>query len=152
MLGSKFPKFLSFLKQQISFSSNFASMSRVMTHNFYILSTKGVYPSTNLVKFYVSSQKSEILHFDGRLLSKSCSFNKKSTEELSLMILKCAAKFKENWLVVSNMTQEIWWIFTQTLKNLKIPLRWVLFVPSIMLQFESFRGIMCHDTESWCKS
>ena len=95
MLGSKFPKFLSFLKQQISFSSNFASMSRVMTNNFYILSTKGVYPSTNLVKFYVSSQKSEILHFDGRLLSKSCSFNKKSTEELSLMILKCAAKFKE---------------------------------------------------------
>ena len=33
---------------------------------------KGVNQSTNLVKFYVSSQKSEILLFDGLLWSKSC--------------------------------------------------------------------------------
>ena len=34
----------------------------------YILSTKGAYQSTNLVKFHLSSRKSEILHFDGLLL------------------------------------------------------------------------------------
>ena len=49
---------------------------------FYILSAKGTcYQSTSLVKFYVSSQKSGILHFDGILLSKSCTVStKKSTE------------------------------------------------------------------------
>ena len=36
---------------------------------FYILSTKGAYQSTNLVKFHQSSQKSENLHFDVLLLS-----------------------------------------------------------------------------------
>ena len=59
------------------------------------------------------------------------SFNWKSTEELSLMTLKSDAKFKKNWLVISNMTSEIWWVFTQILKSLKILLRWVLFVQSI---------------------
>ena len=63
---------------------------------FYILSTKGAYQSANLVKFYLSSPKSEILHFDGFLLSKSCTVSgKKSTEELSLMTLKSDTKFKE---------------------------------------------------------
>ena len=37
---------------------------------FYVLSTKGGYQGTNLVKFDVKSQKSEVLHFDGLLLSK----------------------------------------------------------------------------------
>ena len=48
------------------FFRNSASLFSVMRHNssvlfqmkFYILSTKGAYQSTNLVKFYVSSQKS----------------------------------------------------------------------------------------------
>ena len=48
------------------------------------------------MKFYVSSRKSEILHFDGLLLSKSCTISaKKSTEELSLMTLNSDPKFKE---------------------------------------------------------
>ena len=38
---------------------------------------------------------------------------------------------KKNWLVVSNMTWGIWWIFTQPLKCLKISLWWVLFVQSM---------------------
>ena len=44
----------------------------------------------------MSSQKSEISHFDGLLLSKSCTVSaKKSTEELSLMTLHSDPKFKE---------------------------------------------------------
>ena len=44
----------------------------------------------------MSSRKSEILHFDGLLLSKSCTISaKKSTEELSLMTLNSDPKFKE---------------------------------------------------------
>ena len=34
---------------------------------FYILSTRGAYERTNLVNFHLSSQKSDILHFDGLL-------------------------------------------------------------------------------------
>ena len=38
---------------------------------FYILSAKEDYESTNLVKFHMSSWKSEILHFNGFLFSES---------------------------------------------------------------------------------
>ena len=79
VLRSKFTKFLSFFKQQIRFSSNFVSLFSVMRRNFsiifwlkfYILSPKGVYQSTNLVKFHVSRRKSEILLFYRFLFSKS---------------------------------------------------------------------------------
>ena len=68
---SKFTKFLAFLKQKISFSSNFAPLFSTMRHNFSVpfqlkcsmLLTKGAYQSANLVKFHLSSWKSEILHF-----------------------------------------------------------------------------------------
>ena len=80
----------------------------------------------------MSSQKSEILHFDGLLLSKSYKVPaKKSTEELSLMKFKSDAKFKENWIVVLNMTWRTSWVFTQPLKSLKISLRWAHSVQSI---------------------
>ena len=36
--------------------------------NFYILSTKGAYQSTNFVKLHLSSRKSEIFPFNGLLL------------------------------------------------------------------------------------
>ena len=56
----KIHQILSILKQQVSFSSDFASLFSVMRHNssvlfwvkYYKFSTKGVYQ--NLVKFHVS--------------------------------------------------------------------------------------------------
>ena len=93
---------------------------------FCILSTKGAYQSTNLVKRHVSSQKSEILHFDGFLLSKSYKVSAKKVKKSYLSgHLRVMQSLKKNWLVVSNMTWRIWWIFTQLLKNLKISFRWV---------------------------
>ena len=76
VLGSNFTKILSFLIQQIGFSSNFASLFSIIRHNssvlfqlkFYILSTKGAYQCINLVKWHLSSRKSDILFFDGLLL------------------------------------------------------------------------------------
>ena len=38
---------------------------------------------------------------------------------------------KKKWLVVSNMTWGILWIFTQPLKSSKILLQWAIFVQSI---------------------
>ena len=71
-----------------------------------------------------------ILHFDDLVLPKSCTVSAEKTEELSLMILKSDAKFKEK-LVVSNMTQGISRIVTQPLKSLKILLQRALFVQRI---------------------
>ena len=61
----------------------------------YILSTKGAYQITNMVKFHLSSWKSEIFHSDGFLLSKSYKVSAKKVQELSLMTLKSDAEFKE---------------------------------------------------------
>ena len=105
MIRSKFTKFLSFLKQQIGFSSIFVSLFSAMRHNssvlfqlkFYMLSTKGASESTNLAKFHLSSIKSEILHLNGILLSNSYKVSSKKvyTEELFIMTLKSDTKFKE---------------------------------------------------------
>ena len=147
MLSSKFDKFLSFLKQQIRFSSNFLSLFSVMRHNssilfkltFYILSTKGAYQSKSLVKFHVGSGESLCT-----LMGSFCSLYKvsakKITEEVSLMTLTSDAK--KNWLAFSSMIWGLWWIFAQPFKSLKFFFRWTLFVQSI-------QGLSYKNTESY---
>ena len=102
MLGSKFAKFISFLKQQIRCFSNFASLFSVMKQNhsallwldLYVISAKGAYHSTNLVKFHMSSCKSEIRHFDGMLLFKLYRFSAKKVL-IKKLLIKSDANFKE---------------------------------------------------------
>ena len=70
-----------------------------------ILSTKGIYQSTDLVKFDVSSQKSKILHFYCFILSKSFKDSAKKVQRSYLSWhWKVMQSLKKNWLVVSNMT------------------------------------------------
>ena len=45
---------------------------------------------------------------------------------------------KKSWLVVSNMTWGIWWIFNHPLKSLKISLWWALFIQSIKVSYLSW--------------
>ena len=148
VLWSKFTKFLSFLKQQVGFPSNFASLFSVTRHNssvyfwlkFYILPTKGAYQSINLVKFHVSSRKSEILNFDGLLLSKLYNVSAKKVQKSYLSwYWRVMLSLNKNWLVVSNMTWEIWWIFTQALKSLKISLQWDLFIHSMRFELKKIQ-------------
>ena len=47
------------------------------------------------MKFQVSSRKSEILHFDGLLLSKSYKVSAKKVQKSCLITLKSDATFKE---------------------------------------------------------
>ena len=127
MLRSKFAKSLSFLKQQIAFSSNFASPFSVMRHNFsvlsylkfYILSTKGAYQSINLVKFEVSSRKSEILHFDGIFLFKSYKVSTKKVQKSCLWWhLRVVPSLKKHWLVVSNLKCNFMFIWHQKFREI----------------------------------
>ena len=115
VLRSKFTKFLSFLKQQISFSLTFASLFSVMRKKssilfqliFYVHSAKGAYQSTNLVKFHVSSRNSEILHFDGFLLSKSYKVSAKKVQKSNLTWeWRVMQSLKKNWLVVMGIIKQ----------------------------------------------
>ena len=124
MLGSKFTKFLSFLKQKISFFQILRYFSMLWDITPLYLFYLKFY--TNLVKFQMSSRKSEILHFSGFLLSKSYKVSPKT------------------WGIELN--------FIRAPKNLK---NYTFMGPFclnyIMFQLENFIEIMCHDTEGWCK-
>ena len=107
----------------------------------------------NLVNFYVSSRKSENLHFDWMLLSKAY---KDLDENIQKSYVSCQwsvmQSLKKNWLLVSKMTWRIWWIFTQPLKSPKISLWWAIFVQGIWgLSQKKYREVIFHDTKQWYK-
>ena len=72
--------------------------------------TRGLkYDIRNLVNFHVSSQKSENLHFDGILLSKTY---KKLDEKVQKSYIswywRVMQTLKKNWLFVPKMSRGIW--------------------------------------------
>ena len=81
----------------------------------------------NLVNFHVSCRKSENLHFDQILLSKTYKdLYEKIQKSYVSWHWRVVQSLQKNWLLVSNMTWGFWWIFNQPLKSPKIPLRWVI--------------------------
>ena len=142
MLGSKFTKFLSFLKQQISFSSNFTSMFRVMRHDC-ILSTKGVYQSTNLVKFYVSSWKSEVLHLMGSFCPNHVHFQLKKYRRVISHDTEKWCKFEKT---LTLWFQKLAWGIGWTFKNLKICTLMGSFCPKRDVAARKFQRnyVSCH--------
>ena len=85
VLGSKFTKFLSFWNQKLVFLHILQHPSvswdinpmYFFSLNFIYFHHKKAYQSTNLVKFHLSSRKSEILHFDGLLCKNHIKFQLK---------------------------------------------------------------------------
>ena len=55
---------------------------------------------------------------------------------------------QRNWLMVSNMTWGIWWIFNHPLKIPKISLHWAKYM---RFELKKYRGVIFHNTEQWCK-
>ena len=56
---------------------------------------------------------------------------------------------KKIWLVVSNMTWWIWWIFTQPFKSLKIYFWWVFFIQNIQGLKNDERNLVNFHANSW---
>ena len=55
-------------------------------------------------------------------------------------------------LLVSKMACGIGWTFIRALQSLKDCILMGSFCQKhLMFQLENFRGIMCHDTEGWCR-
>ena len=108
------------------------------------------------MKFHLSGQKSETLHCDGLLFSKSYKVKKKKKVQKTYLpwYWGLIQSLKKNWLVVLNVTG-IWWIFTQPLKSPKMSIRLTLMFDkmSVKLGFElrKYRRVIFHDTEQGCK-
>ena len=117
-----------------------------------MLSAKVACESTNLVKFHVSSRKSDILHFDGFLLSKSYRVSAKKVQNSYLSWhWRVMQSLKKNWLVVSNMTWRIWWILIQLLKSLKILFDGLFLSKVCKVWATKIQRSYLHDIEQWCK-
>ena len=93
------------------------------------------------------SQKSEILYFDGFLLSKSYKVSANQVQKSYLSWhWRVMQSLNKNWVVVSNITWGIWWIFTQPLRSLKI-----LFRKYTRFDLQKYGGVVFYDTELWRK-
>ena len=127
VLGSKFTEFLSVLKQQIKFCIN------LQCHETQLLCT---FLAENLYTFNKRSLSRykfgeiESLKF-GTLMGSLRQNNIKFQLKKYRRVISHERSLKKKWLVVSNMTWGILWIFTQPLKSSKILLQWAIFVQSI---------------------
>ena len=74
--------------------------------------------------------ESESLKF-GNLMDSLRQNNIKFQLKKYRRVISHERSLKKKWLVVSNMTWGILWIFTQPLKSSKILLQWAIFVQSI---------------------
>ena len=113
------------------FLLNFASVFRVMRHDssaytflskiLYTFNKRSLEKYVNLVKFYVSSRKSELFHFDEFLWSKSCTVQpEKYKWVISHDTEQWCEIWRKNYFFLWKMTWELWWILTQAVKNIKI--------------------------------
>ena len=94
---------------------------------FYILSTKGV--------IKVQFGEIESLEF-GTVMGSLRQNNIKSQLKKYRRVIFHEQSLKKKWLVVSNITWGILWIFTQPLKSFKILLQWAIFVQSIRFELK----------------
>ena len=124
-------KFRSVLKQQISFSLNFASIFSVMRHNSSVLvSAEILYTFNERIQSRYKFGEMKNLKF-GTLMGSLRQNNIKFQLKKYRRVISHERSLKKKWLVVSNMTWGILWIFTQPLKSSKILLQGAIFVQSI---------------------
>ena len=123
VVGWKFTKFLmSYLKPQVSFSLNFASLFSVMRDNSFVLF---------LLKLYIIWMKEHIKVQNFRLLTVHMKFHQtcpligsfcwkytKLQWRYDSWHWRVMQNLKKNWFSVSKMTR-IWWILTQALETLQ---------------------------------
>ena len=111
------------------------------------------YHKKDLVNFHPTTQKSKRFTSIGYFCPKYIRFQLKKYREV---IFHDTKQWCKNWinldLVVSKMGWGIGWTFIRALKSLKNCTLMGSFCPkNIMFQLENFRGVMCPDTERWCK-
>ena len=111
------------------------------------------YDMRNLVNFHPTTQKSKNFTSMGYFCPNYMRFELKKYRRV---IFHDTEQWCKIWinpdLVVSKMAWGIGWTFIRASKSLKDCTLMSSFCPNhIMFQLESFRGVMCHDTEGCCK-
>ena len=124
----KFTKFkMSYLKLQVNFTLNFASLFSLMRNNssvlfelrLYMIWTKEAHQSTKFQTFDCSGKISPNLYLDRLLLLKVYKIlDKKVKRSCVSWPWRLMQNLRKNWSVVSKMTK-IWWNLTRTLESLK---------------------------------
>ena len=152
MLGSKFTKFLSFFRQQISFSSNFASIFSIMRHNssvFFLAETLYTFNKRSLskykfgeispeqLKFFWKSYKVPVKKVQKRNLSWHWRSDARFKEKLT-----CGFKYDINDLVNFHPT---------ILKSTNFTLMGYFCPKYMRFGLKKYRGVIIHDPEQWCK-
>ena len=158
-LGSKFTKFLSLLKQQIGFSSNFASLFSVLRHSSSVLfQLKFLYFQQKepiKVQFWWNftwSVKSLIFcTLMGFFCQNHIKFHlKKNTEELSVMTQESDAKFKEKLAYGFKYMEFFQFSFNHS-KVQKFHFDGLLLSKLYEVWAKKYRGVIFHDTKQWGK-
>ena len=100
----------------------------------------------NLENFDLSTRNSQNFSFD-------CNFwSKKAQRSYLSWHRRVMQNLKKNWLVVRKMIWGICQISTRALESLKIGTLMGFFCLKYkMHELKIYRGVMCNDTEEWCK-
>ena len=108
---------------------------------------------SNLVNLHASSWKSENLHFDGLLLSKTYKvLDEKVEKSYVSWHWRVIQSFKKNWPLFRKMARGIWWMLMRAVASLKIcTLMCFSCWKYIMFESKNYRGVMCRNTGEWCK-
>ena len=105
-----------------------------------------------MVKFYLSSRKSEILHFEGLLLSKACTVSaKKVQKSYPAWHWRVMQSLKKNWLVLSKWHKEFGNFSPNHLKVWQVHFEGLFLSKVQSFELKQFRGVIFHDTEQWCR-
>ena len=125
----KFTKFfMSYLKPQVSFSLNFASLFNVMRDNssvlswlkLYMIFTKGAHQSAKFQENFNCSDKfHQVCTLVGSFCWKYVQFQlKKVQRSYALWYWRLMQNLNKSQFIVSDLTR-IWWILIQALKSLQ---------------------------------
>ena len=107
----------------------------------------------NLVNFHASSRKSENIHFDWILLSKTYKdLDEKMQKSYVSWHWRVMQSLKKNWFLVPKKAWGISWIFTQPLKKSKNLTSMSYFCTKYMrFELKKYRAVIFHDTKQWCQ-
>ena len=143
---------MSYLKSQVSFSFNFASLFIVLRDNSYMILTKGAHQTVKYQSIDYSDEISPSLCYDRLLLLKVYKIAaKKVQRSYASWHWRVLQNLKKKQFVFSKMTR-IWWILIRALKSLKnLHFDWSLSWKIYNVWPRKVKRIIFHNTEEPCK-
>ena len=126
--------------------------SLLFWRKFYILSTKGSSQSTDLLKYHLSSWKSEISHFDGLLFSRSYKVSIKKVEKSYLSWhWRLMQSLKKNYPHIKYDMRNLVNIHQTNQKSENVTSIGSFCPKYIRFELKKYRAVIFYDTDQWFK-